>query len=222
MTGLPRGSNQHGFAPFRSTTTCILPLITQAINGHQNKPSTHTAVVALDLSKAFDVVDHALLIKKITASTLHSNLVLWLTAWLRGRSASCHFRSAKSKMLMIHTDFPQGSVLSPDIYNFNTNDFPDQPSMSPVFADDFHAGELLPDLPTLTADLNINMALVPRWAKIKKLIKAPEKSGIILFTPDQAQFHAHPQVYLNVVLIPLNMVLKLLGIIVNTKITGKD
>jgi hypothetical protein len=169
----------------------------------------------LDLSKAFDSVDHTLLLDKISASPLKSYLVLWLAAWLRGRSVSCLFRSAVSRKKLIKTDTPQGSVLSPDLYNFYVNDFPapsprvvPEKSVSESFADDFGVGESFPVLPTRTAALNNDMVQVAKWAADKNVMIAPEKSGIILFTPDPAQFRLHPLVYFNGILIPLKMVLR--------------
>jgi hypothetical protein len=213
VTSLPRASTQHGFAPFRSTTTALLPIVTQAIIGfNQNKPPVHTVVVALDLSKAFDSVDHTLLIDKISASPFNSNLVLWLAAWLRGRTASCLFRSVFSRKMIIRTGTPQGAVLSPDLYNYFVNDFPDVAQVKPSFADNFTIGESAPDLPTLTAALNEDLVHIHQWTIDKKITIAPKKSCIILFTPDQAQFHHHPLVYLNGKLIPLDMALMWLGV----------
>ena len=110
---LPLSSTQHGFRPFRSTTSALLPLVTTAANGFNvRKPPTRTAVVAVDISKAFDAVDHTLLLKQISDSDLNSNVVRWLAVYLRGRSSKCLFRSSVSPSLIIHSGVPQGSVLS--------------------------------------------------------------------------------------------------------------
>jgi hypothetical protein len=51
----------------------LLPLVTTVANGfNERKPVTHTAAVAIDISKDFDGVDHTLLIKQIAATNLHS------------------------------------------------------------------------------------------------------------------------------------------------------
>jgi hypothetical protein len=42
-------------------------------------------MVAIDVHKAFDGVDHTLLIQKITNTSLHSNIIRWLAAYIRGR-----------------------------------------------------------------------------------------------------------------------------------------
>jgi hypothetical protein len=94
---LPLSNYQHGFCPFRSTTSCLLPLVNTAVNGfNERKPPTRTPVVALNISKAFDSVDHTLLLKQISASAANSNVVRWLAAYLRGRTPSVLYQSCKS------------------------------------------------------------------------------------------------------------------------------
>jgi hypothetical protein len=97
----------HGFAAGRSTVTALLPLVTMAANGfNENKPPSRTAVVAFDISKAFDAVDHMLLIKQISSTPLHPNLIHWLATYLRGRSACCIYQSAKSPKMIIYSGTP--------------------------------------------------------------------------------------------------------------------
>jgi hypothetical protein len=67
-------------------------------------------VVAIDVSKTFDEVNHTLLIRKITSSSLHSNIVRWLAAYIGGRQAVCLFRSVVSKASNIKSGVPQGGV----------------------------------------------------------------------------------------------------------------
>jgi retron-type reverse transcriptase len=135
---MPISRSQHGFAAGCSTVTAHLPLVTMAANGfNKNKPPARTAVVVLDISKAFDAVDHTLLIKQISSSSLHPNLIRWLAAYLRGQSACCIYQSARSPKMIIHSGTPQGGVTSPDIYNFFVSDFPEVAPLTESYADNF-------------------------------------------------------------------------------------
>ena len=61
---LTRAPTQHGFAPFRSTVTALFPIVTKVVQGfNQAKPPVRTATVAVDIAKAFDSVDHTLLLE---------------------------------------------------------------------------------------------------------------------------------------------------------------
>jgi hypothetical protein len=94
---LPCAPNQHGYRSFRSTTTALLPIVINIANGmNEPKPASRTAFVALDISKAFDAVDHVLLLEKVSATSLNSNVTWWLAAYLRGRTAVCLFQGATS------------------------------------------------------------------------------------------------------------------------------
>jgi hypothetical protein len=48
------------------------------------------------------------------------------------------------------------------------------------------------DISAITAALNEDLAFIAKWADDKKIIIAPNKSGVILFTPDQCQYNTHP------------------------------
>jgi hypothetical protein len=83
---------QHGFRPFRSTTTALLPLVNMISEGfNRKKPVDRTVIIALDLLK-----DLTLLLKQIAATDLHPNLVRWLATYLCGRSATCIYLGVKS------------------------------------------------------------------------------------------------------------------------------
>jgi hypothetical protein len=120
--------------------------------------------------------------------------------------------------MLIRSSTPQGTVLSPDFYNFNVNYFPVKASNKPSLVDDFARGENFLSIPTPTAALNEDLTQLAKWAKDKKVTIAPNKSDIILFTPDQKQYHTHPQVFLDGVLIPLDQKLKWLGVYHDPKI----
>jgi hypothetical protein len=72
---LPKDKTQHGFAPMHSCTTALLPIVTRvAIGFNDPKPARQTAICAVDGSKAFDSVNHNLLLQQILGTDLHPNL----------------------------------------------------------------------------------------------------------------------------------------------------
>jgi hypothetical protein len=80
-SALPKSSSQHGFAPQYSCTMALLPITTRVATGfNAPKPARRSAMCAVDISKAFDAINHSLLLEQISNSELHSNIVRWLAA----------------------------------------------------------------------------------------------------------------------------------------------
>jgi hypothetical protein len=184
MSSLQAAPSQHGFRPDRSTTTALLPLCQQISEGfNATKPASRSAFVAIDISKTFDTVDVTLLLQEISSSGLHHNLVRWLSSYLRGRKATCVYQGCRSKYRTIDIGVPQGSVLSPPLFNFFTSDFPDVSGSKPSFADDFTIGKSDPDPKVIAAALNRNLVRFSKWAKRERLIISAEKLQVAFFSP---------------------------------------
>jgi hypothetical protein len=84
-TSLPCAPSQHGYMPFHSTTTVLPPIVTNIANGfNQKKLAGWTTLVSLDISKEFDMVDHVLLLEKISSTMLDSNIIRWIAVYLCG------------------------------------------------------------------------------------------------------------------------------------------
>jgi hypothetical protein len=202
---------QHGFRPDRSTITASLPLANMISKGFNcRKPAKRTAAVAIDISKAFESVDTTLLLKQISTSDLHHNLVRWLFSYLRGRTAACIYQGAQSKLRTIHVGVPQGSFLSPCLFNFFTSDFPVVSDLLASFADDFTIGASDENLANIEAALNNDLICISKWAKGKRLkIKAP-KSQMTYFTPWNRE-SADPRIFFEGNQIPVKKDMKILG-----------
>ena len=152
--------SQHGFRSRRSTTSALLPLVTTIADGfNEAKPPKRTVVVAVDLSRAFDTVNHDILLKKVSESPLHSNLVRWLNTYLRGRQQAVVYNGRKSSFKRINRGVPQGAVISPTLFNFYVSDFPAIVSEKTLFADDITIYASAIDIEEaerqLTADMDI-------------------------------------------------------------------
>ena len=219
-SSLPTAASQHGFKPLHSTTTALFPLVSQIVRGfNDEKPPRRTAAVSVDISKAFDSVRHSHLIDKASRTDLHPNLVRWLSAYLRGRSAACVYLGVRSSFRLVRSGVPQGSVISLALFNFFVADFPDVAELTTSFADDFSVAESSTDLADLEARLNADLVLIVAWADRNYLSIAPDKSSVTLFTSDPHQSFHHPQVSLNGVILPLERRPKILGVTLDTHLS---
>jgi hypothetical protein len=166
-------------------------------------------MVCLDISKAFDVVSHDLLLEMISNSTLVSNLIRWLKTYIRGCTAVCLFQGVVSKMFKYHCGMPQGGVLSPQLWNHFVSDNPKMAEQDDSYADNF---DLLESSPSVRRKLTEDLTHKSEWAEKKELSIAPTKSSVTLFTPDKHQSNVCPEVSYEGVLIRLTTNVKYLGV----------
>ena len=86
-----------------------------------------TAMVLLDISKAFDSVDHKLMICKPQDAGASSSCTEWSRSYLSGRQQVVRINSALSEPLPIISGIPQGTILAPLLFSTYTNDLTSVP-----------------------------------------------------------------------------------------------
>ena len=125
--------------PGHSTTSALLQLTSDIATGfNQRKPPHRTVCVAVDLTAAFDTVNHNVLLSKIVRPTLPEATCRWMSNYLRGRQSVTSCRGVKSKARIVHTGVPQGSKMSPTLFSFYLTDMPrpTEPVKRICYADD--------------------------------------------------------------------------------------
>ena len=82
-------------------------------------------VCFLDMSAAFDIVDHQLLISKLELYGFDRGMQDWVSSYLSGRSQCVSIDGSLSKFMDVRHGVPQGSILGPLLYTLFTNELPE-------------------------------------------------------------------------------------------------
>ena len=141
---------QSGFRPGDSTVNQLLYLVHQIYHAFENGKEVRT--VYLDISKAFDRVWHAGLLKKLEALGIRNPLLQWIESYLQNRKQRVVIDGQSSEWKNISSGVPQGSVLGPILFLIYINDITDDLVTNPfIYADDTTLLEVVSD-PVISTD----------------------------------------------------------------------
>ncbi len=207
--------HQHGFRPLHSTTSALLHISSTIAAGFSEpKPASRTVLATVDISKAFDSVDHDRLVNKLINTGLPNNLVRWLAAYLRGRQASTSFNGYRSRPRCVKAGVPQGSVISPILFNYFVSDcpLPDDPVRAISYADDFSFFAAHSNYKAAVTELNKYLPKLYNWATNNGLAISEPKSTATLFTPHTHEYKDHPKLRLQNETLPREQYPSILGV----------
>ena len=215
--------DQFGFRRKMSTSSALLQftdsLLKSMDKGHVS------GVVYLDLKKAFDMVDHSLLISKLTEYGVSETSLKWFRSYLTQRSQRTSIGDVLSSKRNATMGVPQESVLGPLLFLVFINDLPRSVTHSNVilFADDtaiYYSGKNCIEIQN---KINEDLALVKRWLNEHHLTLNIAKSKFVVVGGKQ-QLKRFQDLKLKIDEDPLSREssYKYLGIIINENLNWGD
>ena len=169
-----------------------------------------TGVCMLDMSAAFDVVDHEILLQKLELYGFDKHALSWIKDYLSGRSQSVYLDGCFSPFLALSAGVPQGSILGPLFYVLYTNDLPetifeashhnsqdglkthcDSCGSLVCFADDSTYCVSEVDLEVLERKLNEKYTILANYMADNKLKLNSDKTHLLIMATDQRRKHTN-------------------------------
>jgi hypothetical protein len=159
-------NHQHGFVNNKSCLTNLietLDIVTETLSRGFN-----SILVYLDFAKAFDSVQHQLLMHKLAAYGINGKLFNWIKEFLSNRRQRVNIKGVNSEWAAVTSGVPQGAVLSTLLFIIYINDMPDvmDHHLCKLFADDSKLICTIKnsnDLTTLQYDLDKLVDWANKW-----------------------------------------------------------
>ena len=171
-----------------STSHAISILVKKIFQSFACKKAT--LGIFLNLSKAFDTIDHTILLSKLNHYGVRGNALKWFTSYLTGRTQQVKYAGILSTTtLEVTSGVPQGSNLGPLLFLIYVNDFKNclNDSDSLMFADDTSIFLQNKDIKELFDVGNKELQLVDQWLIANRLSVNVSKTKYVLFKTAQSK-----------------------------------
>jgi retron-type reverse transcriptase len=190
-------NKQFGFRPKHSTDHAILSIIDKIQKAIDERD--YSCGIFLDLSKAFDTVNHQILINKLKHYGIRGVAINWLISYLSNRKQLVSIGNVTSDQEIISCGVPQGSVLGPLLFLLYINDFDQCSDLLDfhLFADDANLFFKHKNLITLQSDLNNELNNIFTWLCANKLSLNIDQSNFVIFHPPQKKIPFNVNLFIN-------------------------
>ena len=176
-------TEQSGNKRFHSTETPLIETTDVILEGIDKQKVT--AVVLLDMSKAFDSLDHRILLLRLQDIGVSSTALRWFSSYLSNRFQAVRINSELSDRLSIQSGVPQGSILGPILFSIYVNDLPSVPQCckSRTYVDDNKLYITFPvqQCASIVEDINEDLTRIRNWCFDNCLLLNASKTKLMLF-----------------------------------------
>ena len=173
--------NQFGFRRLHSSYMALMFMMGKITAAMDN--GDYVIGIFLDFSKAFDTVNHDILLEKLCHYGIRENTLEWFKSYLTNRRQFVTYNGMVSKTKCITCCVPQGSILGPLLFLIYINDLYNVccASIPILFADDtnlFYSGS---HVDALVQNINDELLNISKWLKAKMLSLNIKKTHFIIF-----------------------------------------
>ena len=161
--------------------------------------------IFIDLSKAFDTLDHSILLSKLQHYGLNSLALKWFSSYLSDRQQFVEIDGIKSEINNINTGVPQGSTLGPLLFVIYMNDINKVSNIfkAILYADDTSLNSTLslfsnPQNNRLSENINLELDKISAWMRANKLSLNISKTKYMVFRYSQRSLNTIPKLNLKI------------------------
>ena len=218
-------NKQFGFQKKHSTEHAILQLVDQVNNSFEK--NQFTLGVFIDLSKAFDTVDHKTLISKLRNYGIRGHNLQWFESYLNNRKQFITYNNNNTSFKEITCGVPQGSILGPLLFLIYVNDLSQASQiLDPImFADDTNLFYSHSEIKTLFETVNCELENINQWFKANKLSLNIDKTNYTLFHKNSIKDKIPlkmPTLKIGSKIIKKTSFIKFLGVMLDENISWKN
>ena len=162
-------SCQSGFRSLHSTLTSLLEASNSWSVNIDN--GLINGVIFIDLKKAFDTIDHKILLQKLASYGVDYRALKWFDCHLSDRQQKCIVNGELSGSRAVTCGVPQGSLIGPLLFLIYINDLPNclTKALPRMYADDTSISIAASSLSELELALNAELANLHEWLNVNKL-----------------------------------------------------
>lgn len=215
--------SQHGFQHGHSTLMSLLSVhdtIAAAIDRKE-----YAIGIFLDVAKAFDSVNHDILLLKLENLGIRGVTLAWFRSYLTGRYQQVKCNNHLSSLNLVKHGVPQGSILGPLLFLLFVNDLPNASSALHfyLFADDTNIFASNKSYEKLVQQLNLELVHVNDWFAANKLSLNIKKTNYILFSSHRKKLPlTEIPLLINNTPVPRVTSIKFLGVLIDSHLTWND
>jgi hypothetical protein len=214
-------SQQHGFRLGRSCQTALLSLTSRLFNNRDK--GLISVVAALDYSKAFDSLNHNILISRLRSCRLSNSCVSWFKSYLYGGLQRVRYNQVLSEALSVVTGVPEGSVFGPLLYNIYINNLlctlPEESCVA--YADDITLIGKGKTIDEARAHLQTLLDIVSSWSQANSLALNTKKCNVMFISASRKGKQATvppPSVFINGQALNNVENIRILGVTITSKL----
>ena len=174
--------NQFGFVKGLSIESAIIHMLQNIIPDFDNNKIV--IGVFMDLSKAFDVINHDILLLKLKHYGFINNTLAWFKSYLSNRVQYTDINKCYSSRLPISLGVPQGSILGPILFSIFINDLINASNILSflLYADDSNMFHFHVNLKELVIEINRELKNISEWFRCNKLLINMDKTHFLIFS----------------------------------------